>query len=233
MLTMRSVLAITIVCLVASADLPEGSPSEGQTCQPNSGHAGAAAMADDSEEVEAMDVRLLQNKLYRHTEEIQADSHRESLVNAAADSEATTLMIKRKAEILLELREIDEQISKITVSEAVDSAGEVGQNATMTGACDSTYDKTSWEKYKGEAWSQSLSKCGWRTAGAMPAVGWCLRDDMHISDACSKCHGNLVWCSNRNCVSHCISNSKSDGCKNCVAQHCNAEFERCSGLTIP
>lgn len=221
-------LAITLPFAVASAALQDCVDGEGQICKQSPGYADAAAMAEDSMDVEAMDVRLLQNKLRMHKEEALADSN-----STVDESEIMALILKRKAELLLELSEIDEQISKITGDEVSSTAGAVGQSATMSGACDNNYDKQSWEKYKGEAWSQSLSKCGWRTAGAMPAVGWCLRDDMHVSDQCSKCHGNLVWCSNRNCVSHCISNSKSEGCKNCVAQHCNAEFERCSGLKIP
>ncbi len=63
-------------------------------------------------------------------------------------------------------------------------------------------------------------------------AGECVRDAMGISQSCSECFGPFLDCAVDQCWRLCASGFERADCEMCTAEHCDAAFESCSGVSI-
>merc|ERR1719498_1423574 len=99
-------------------------------------------------------------------------------------------------------------------------------------ACAGDADQAIWNHQGKSNFQDDLNKCGHSCFGGASCVAKCMKGKEGYSDGCSNCFGELVGCTNKNCLTKCIGGN-SPACKSCVNQHCTPTFETCSGLTPP
>jgi hypothetical protein len=95
-------------------------------------------------------------------------------------------------------------------------------------------------KHVGPFWtSADMVSCARSTDGSVDQIAHCLQGSkssmLGVSSGCAHCFGLATNCGMSNCIDVCgCEGEYSEGpCQSCMKQHCESQFEGCSGIGLP
>jgi hypothetical protein len=105
----------------------------------------------------------------------------------------------------------------------------VADAAKSPGGCLASADQAIMESSDFDRKSTDCSlPCAFNTDVAS-CTSRCFEKDVGLSASCARCNGINVACGAKKCLSACVSDSASAGCRACVLENCDPAFHVCTG----